>query len=63
MAFQRQKGKTQTATPAGPSNKKDGHSHKHRKKSRKDPLDMNVLFPKKRKRKEVLGTEESENPR
>jgi len=32
-------------------------------KKSKNPIDMNVMFPKKRKRKYDLGTNESEDPR
>ncbi len=40
------------------------HLKGHRKsKKSKEPLNMNVMFPKKRKRKAVLGTETSEDPR
>lgn len=38
-------------------------SKKTHKKTRKDPLNLNILFPKKRKQKEKLGLGVSENPR
>ncbi len=44
---------------------KSSSSDKASKKSSKakDPLDMGILFPKKRKPKEKLGLNVSENPR